>query len=230
MINNEGLRTWRLYASGLLSAGINGYWSQKIMDANALMADSATSALLAAAGCSLPSAAIDGALNEMGREIRMLRAPNEPKLDYSNRLIEKEKWVDLFGTAPGLRFALRALGCESVTIHQRPGSDDFIRCAYSIVIRQPHPFGTTFDTIYVENDVDTDARMAYYDDGYAWDSNMPDNLSDILFNICAQNRGAHANPRSIVIIFSGDVDDQLEPIDDAEVLEIGIDFLIDRGG
>jgi hypothetical protein len=122
-----------------------------------------------------------------------------------------------------------ALGCENVEIVQLATRNDQLQCGYSIIIRQPHPFGTEFTQVWANDDTDIGAKIIKWDDGHTWDGNIDKNLVDVLFEICAQNRGAHANPRTIVIVHNGDIDIDLQPIGSAEITEINISYRIDRG-
>lgn len=223
--------SYQSYASGLLSYALAGTWGQKLMRTCALMVDASVVRLLDGLGCSVPSLTPDCALDTVGRRIRMTRAPGESAKDYRKRLQKKTDWIKSFGCLNGLQDALRALGCEDVSVVV---SDDWVTAGYSeryaIVIRQPHPFGTDFEFVYGDDGTESGSDYRTWDMGDKWDGNLPAELVDVIYEICAQHRGAHAYPQTLYIILDGDLDSNLQPSSPTDkIIELDLAHLVDRG-
>lgn len=181
-----------------LPSALRGPNVQRLQSALGLLKDAVEEQAFDAVAARFPSLAPADALPLLGEPAGVYRADGESVESYRARVEDRWSWAEARGTKQGMIAALAAIGItaevyETFTWNRHESTRK--KHWFWVVVRQPHPFGTTFANTWGDG--------ALWGEGQKWGAVGEARTIQVLMYILKHGRPAHAIPRELIIVLSG---------------------------
>lgn len=195
--------------------------SQRYLGALGIWMDAYYEAALDAVRARYASIATIDAVASIGRSCRIYRAPSEPEAAFRARVLNRWSSSQLRATDNGLLADLAAAGMTNCTIKRQwsryttggardAGNDRWARRWVSLIVDQPHTFGTTYSAFYGDGHK--------YADNFTWGATSQD--TNYIIWLMRYHRALISPWKELIVILNGSIDAGGEPVGSSQIVNV----------